>query len=136
MPKPHHNNFNKSDYEIHKNNEFNKKLRSLRKYCPQTYKYLIFEVKNSNNFEKEDGDYEINLPTSNEFKFIYGQIKLKYRIKNKVAIFKDLEPSQFLLDGYKFDLNTYKRIYYRNDKDKFKIDLMLSMKNMEEKINI
>ena len=30
MPRPHHNNFNKTSYDIHKDNEFNKKLRSLK----------------------------------------------------------------------------------------------------------
>ena len=59
---------------------FNKKLKALKKYCPQSYKYLMFRFKKSNFFEKEDGEYEINLPTSKEFKFIYGQIKIKYEI--------------------------------------------------------
>lgn len=130
MPRPYNNNFNKN-YNFYTNNEFNKKLRALKKYCPRAYKYLIFNIKNKNKFEKNEGNYEINLPTSSEFKFLYGQIKLKYYVKNKVPIFTDLEPAQFFLDGYKFDLHTYKRIYYRNDKDKFKIDLMLSMKNMK-----
>ena len=35
---------------------------------------------------------------------------------------------QFLLDGYKSELRTYKSIYYRDEKDKFKIDLMLKIK--------
>ena len=137
MPRPHHNNFNKTISDIHKDNEFNKKLRSLKKYCPQSYKYLIFEFKNGNHFEKEDGEYEINLPTSKEFKFVYGQIKLKYCIKNNAPIYKDLEPSQFFLDGYRFDLHIYKKLYYRNEKDKFKIDLMFELKkggNYERKI--
>ena len=132
MPRPYHNNYNKSINNFGIETDFHKKLRSLKKYCPQTYKYLIFDIKNNNLLEKEDGEYELNLPTSYEFKFLYGQIKLKYCVKNKVRIFKDLEPSQFLLDGYKFDLDIYKKNYYRNDKDKFKIDLLLSMKSADE----
>lgn len=49
----------------------------------------------------------------------------------------DLEPSDFFLDGYRFDLNVYKSFYYRNEKDKFKIDLMFELKkrgNYEQKI--
>ena len=129
MPKPHHNNFNKSNYDIHKDNEFEKKLRALKKYCPQSYKYLIFEFKKSNYFEKSDGEYEINLPTSKEFKFVYGQIKIKYEIKKGIPYYKNLEPSQFLIDGYRFDLDVYKGIYYRNNRDKFMINLFFTQKN-------
>ena len=49
-------------------------------------------------------------------------------MKNKGIKFIDLEPSDFFIDGYRFDLEVYKSIYYRNAKDKFKIDLMLEMK--------
>ena len=110
------------------NNEFNKKLRALKKYCPQAYKHFLFKVNHASNFMKEDGDYVLDLPTSDEFRFIYGQIQLKYSVVNKIPIFKDLEPSQFFLDGYRFDLDVYKSIYYRNEKDKFKINLMFEMK--------
>ena len=114
------------------NNEFNKKLRALKKYCPQAYKHFLFKVNHNSNFIKEDGDYVLDLPTSEEFRFIYGQIQLKYSIVNRIPIFKDLEPSQFFLDGYRFDLDVYKSIYYRNEKDKFKINLMFEMKKERE----
>lgn len=41
---------------------------------------------------------------------------------------ESIEPSQFFLDGYMSSLDTYKGIYYRNKKDKFKIDLVMQMK--------
>lgn len=126
MPKPYHNNFNKYN-NIYKNNEFSKKLSSLKKY-------LIFQFRHYNCFQKENGSYELNLPTSPEFKYIYGQIKLKYCVKDKNIIFKDLEPSQFFMDGYKMELDVYKKFYYRDEKDKFKIDLMLTLKNIKEEI--
>lgn len=113
--------------KIDDNTEFNKKLRALKKYCPQSYKFFIFNIKNKIT-DVTDGDYEINLPTSEEFMFIYGQIKLKYSIQKGKIKYKDLEPSQFFLDGYKFDLDVYKNIYYRNQKDKFKINLMMEIK--------
>lgn len=115
------------DLSLEKASEFNKKVRALKKYCPLAYKYLIFKIDKNDFLKFNDGMYEINLPTAKEFKFLYGQIKLKCFIENKKAIF-DLEPSQFLLDGYKSELRTYKSIYYRNEKDKFKIDLMLKIK--------
>ena len=108
-------------------NDFIKKLRSLKKYCPQAYKFIIFNFKDV-YLDVKDGKYTLNLPTSNEFKVVYGQIKLIYRVKNKTIKFVDLEPTDFLMDGYKFDLKVYKSMFYRNTKDKFKIDLMLEMK--------
>lgn len=110
-------------------NGFNKKIRSLKKYCPSAYKYMIFELKNKKYFlNLNDGIHFINLPTSDEFRFVYGQIKLKVNVLNGNIIYEDIEPSQFFIDGYVSDLDIYKSMYYRNSKDKFKIDLMLEMK--------
>jgi len=129
MSKVYQYNFNNS---ISNDNGFTKKLRSLKKYCPQAYKFAIFKFKD-NYLNVEDGEYSINLPTSMEFKFVYGQIKLIYQVANKVIKFIDLEPSDFFMDGYRFDLEVYKSIYCRNAKDKFKIDLMLEMKRRKNK---
>lgn len=125
MPKLHNNSFNQSSSDIDATNLFNKKMRALKKYCPQAYKYLLFEHQNS----MKDGIYEEKLPTSKEFKFVYGQITIKYEVKNGVPYYKDLEPSQFFIDGYRIDLNVYKGIYYRNNRDKFMINLFLTLKN-------
>lgn len=124
MTKPYINNFNQSFNDINSTNQFNKKLRALKKYCPQAYKYLLFEHQK----EIKDGIYEEELPTSKEFRFIYGQIKLIYSVKNGVITMENIEPSQFLIDGYMSSLEIYKGICYRNKKDKFKIDLFISMK--------
>lgn len=113
------------------NNEFTKKLRALKKYCPQAYKFILFKFKD-NYLNLKDGEYLINLPTTKEFKFVYGQIKLLFKVKNNNIKFINLEPSGFLIDGYRFDLEVYKSIYCRNIKDKFKIDLMFEMKKKEE----
>ncbi len=43
MTKPYINNFNQSFNDINSTNQFNKKLRALKKYCPQAYKDLLFE---------------------------------------------------------------------------------------------
>lgn len=109
-------------------NDFNKKIRSLKTYCPIAYKQLIFRVKKELTTDMKDGTYSKNLETSQEFKFIYGQIKLVYSVKNGIIIMENIEPSQFLLDGYMSSLDTYKGICYRNNRDKFKIDLVMQMK--------
>ena len=131
MSRPYNNNFNKFEHNFCENNMLNKKIKSLKKYCPQAYKYLIFTFKKecSNQY---DGLYEIDLPTTEEFKFVYGQIKLIYKIKNKKIMLIDLKPSDFLMDGHNYDLEVYKSIYYRNSKDKFKIDLFMNRKRGED----
>lgn len=108
-------------------NELNKRLRSLKKYCPQSYKYLIFKFKNNNTFSN-DGEYELELPTSSEFKFIYGVIKVKYIVKSNVPRIIEISPDDFLLDGYLSDLDCYRGMFYRNEKDKFKIDMMYALR--------
>ena len=109
-------------------NDFNKKYRSLRKYCPKSFKYLCFEILKRDNFEQEDGKYLQNIPTFNEFKAVYGQIKLSYSVKNEVVILENLEPSQFFIDGYKRELDTHKGMPFRNSQDKFKINMVMAMK--------
>ena len=130
MPRPYNNNFNKSGNNLSENGILNKKLKSLKKYCPQTYKYLIFTFRKECH-NQNDGIYEIDLPTTREFKFVYGPIKLIYKIRNKKIILIDLEPSDFFIDGYNYDLEVYKSIYYRNSKDKFKIALFMNRKRGE-----
>lgn len=114
-------------------NDFNKKLRALKVYCMRSYKYFVFELTDE-DFESKDGTYSYNLPTSDEFKLIYGQIKLLYTIKNNEIILDDLELVSFFMTGYMKELNTCKGIYYRDDKDKFKINLLNSLKKEEKKI--
>ncbi len=109
-------------------NKFNKELKALRKYCVIAAKYLFFEVIKYDFFEKRNGFYELELPTSEEFKIIYGKIKLKYSVCNGKVIFEDLEPNDFFVDGYKVELESYKGIFYRNEKDIFKINLVMKMK--------
>lgn len=108
-------------------NDFNKKKRSLRKYCPIAYKELLFKTRHE-IVNTTDGIYAKALKTSREFKFIYGQIELVYSVKNGIVTILDIQPSQFLIDGYTSELKTYKGIFYRDKRDMFKIDLLMSMK--------
>lgn len=108
-------------------NDFNKKKRSLRKYCPIAYKELLFRTRHE-IVNMTDGTYKRALKISEEFKFIYGQIKLVYSVKKGIVTILDIQPSQFLIDGYTSELKTYKGIFYRDKRDMFKIDLLMSMK--------
>ena len=112
-------------------NDFNQKIRSLRKYCIRSYKDLTFRFIKQ-DFNKPDGTYEDNIMTPKDFKFVYGQIKVKYFIKNGVLVLVDIEPSDFFKTGYMKDLHEYRGLYYRNRKD---IDKIEFYRNFKEKKN-
>ena len=106
-------------------NEFKKKERALRKYLVSAYKYWIFDVVPKLQKEnKIDGKYEIELPVSNLFKKVYGELKILFTVKNDVVILEDIQPTEILTAMFRKELPTYKGIPYRDAKDKFKIELM------------
>lgn len=108
-------------------NDFNKKARALRKYFMKSYKDLIFNVsKNLKDVNSENGFYEIKLYTDSTFKKVYGDIKIIYQVLDDMAIIKDLEPADFLLDAHAVELNCYKGLPYRNARELFKIKLLLN----------
>lgn len=110
-------------------NDFYKKYKSLKKYCPKAFKYLCFNFfKNVSKNKYEDGKYVENVPTSLEFKKLYGQIQLLYSIKNGSIIIENLNPSDFFLDGHNRDLDVYLGMPYRNERDKFKIQMIMKLK--------
>ncbi len=111
-------------------NDFIKKYRALRIYCPRAFKCLCFEIMNNYLYENEVGKHEIELPTDELFKKVYGPIKLIYSTTDKGIILENIEPSEFLLDGYTYYLDSYKGVPYRNEKDKFKIDFMVGMRGL------
>lgn len=106
-------------------NEFSKKMRAIRRYSMNAYKYWIFEalpiLKREN---KKDGVYELELPVNEVFKKVYGDVKVLFSVKNDVVILEDITPSEMLMNMFMGDLPTYKGIPYRDSKDKFKIDLV------------
>lgn len=114
-------------------NDFRKKQRSLKKYNMQTFKYLTFKYLKSQNLPKEDGHYIVDLPSSKEFEFVYGKVRLHYELRKGIMILENLEPQQFLIDGYMQDLGQYRGMFYRNEADKKKIDFYYKLK---EKVNV
>lgn len=106
-------------------NDFNKKIRAIKRYSMNAYKYWIFEalpiLKKEN---KKDGVYELELPVNEIFKKVYGAVKILFSVKNDVVVLEDITPSEMLMNMFMGDLPTYKGIPYRDSKDKFKIDLI------------
>ena len=115
--------------------ELKKKLRSLRKYCMRSYKDFIFniipELKNTNF---KNGSYKKTLTTDSLFKVVYGEIELVYSVCDGVICLEDLVPSDFFVSGFKRELEVYKGIVIRDEKDIFKVNLLerLSLEKGEE----
>lgn len=112
-------------------NDFNQKVRSLRKYCIRSYKDLTFRFLRQKP-KSIDGDYEEEIMTPKDFKFVYGQIKVKYFIKNGVMVLVDIEPADFFKAGFMKELHEYRGLYYRDRKD---IDKIEFYRNFKEKKN-
>lgn len=108
-------------------NDFIKKYRGLKRYCPRAFKYLVFEIMDKHNYSPEIGKHEIELPTDSKFKMVYGQIKLIYLKTEKAIVLENIQPADILKDGYMYLLNTYRGVPYRNKKDKFKIDMAINL---------
>lgn len=106
-------------------NEFKKRERVLKKYLMRAYKYWIFEaIPKLQKENKIDGKYELELPASELFKKVYGEVKVLFSVKDDVVILEDILPRDILTDMHRKELPAYKGIPYRDEKDKFKIELM------------
>lgn len=110
--------------------DYTKKKRALERYIGKSFRYLVLyaipELKAPN---KADGLYQIDLHADDIFNRAYGNVKLVYSVENDIAIIEDIEPSEFLITGYFQDLDIYKGTPYRDDKDLFKIKVLLGEEN-------
>lgn len=106
-------------------NDFRKKERALRKYLMGAYKYWIFDaVPILQRENKKDGKYELELPVDKLFEKVYGKVKILFSVENDIVIIEDIIPNDILIAMFNRELPSYKGIPYRNEKDKFKIELM------------
>lgn len=113
-------------------NDFTKKQRALQKYFTKCYKYLISNaIPKLKEPNKKDGIYEVELPSGDLFKRVYGPMKLKFSVQNDVAVLEDITPSEFLINCYMKDLPVYNGIPYDTQKDLFKIKLEVKMNGLE-----
>jgi hypothetical protein len=105
--------------------DFSKKEKALRKYMMGAYKYWIFEVvPKLQRTNKIDGKYEITLPVTELFEKVYGKVKVLFSVINDVVLLENIEPSEMLLTMRKKQLPTCYGVPYRNERDKFKIELL------------
>ena len=125
-------------------NEFNKKIRALKKYNMLAYKKLIFDcvpklrdgniqgVAVSKNSKEGIMKYEYKLPTDRMFSQVHGDIILHYTIyeNQKLIMLDTITPEEILSEGHQKELTTYKGVMISKshaERDMFKINLLNSM---------
>ena len=125
-------------------NEFNKKIRALKKYNMLAYKKLIFDcvpklrdgniqgVAVSKNSKEGIMKYEYKLPTDRMFSQVHGDIILHYTIyeNQKLIMLDTITPEEILSEGHQKELTTYKGVMVSKshaERDMFKINLLTSM---------
>ena len=105
--------------------EFKKIERALKKYCGKSYKYYCYKVlPKLKQEQKIDGSYEIDLMGDKAFNKVYGDLKLLFRVENDVATLEKIIPEDILYAGYVKQLNTYKGVPYRDNKDLLKLKVL------------
>lgn len=107
-------------------NDYLKKKRSLEKLLGKSYRYYVkYVIPKLKKPHKKDGLYSIDLQADEIFNKTYGNLKLIYSVKNDIAIIENIEPNDILIAGYFKALDIYKGIPYRDEKDLFKIKILL-----------
>lgn len=108
--------------------DFMKKTRALKKYFMPAYKDLVFEFKEKKLFNLENGRHTYNLKVSKKTELIYGKFQLVYSVENGRVIFEDIKPNGLLLDCYRSYLFIEKGTPCRDERDYFKINVVMLIK--------
>ena len=98
------------------------------------YKDYIFDLLQKLKQGKTIGDeieenlFKVHLQSSDIVEFVYGKSYFTYRIEDdNKAVLLGMEPREFLIAGYKKKLPVYKGVPIVGPKDRFKVDLYLTL---------
>lgn len=115
-------------------NEFRKLERALKTYNMLAYKDYIFDLLQKLKQGKTIGDeieenlFKVHLQSSEIVEFVYGESYFTYRIEDdNKAVLLDMEPREFLIAGHQKELPAYKGVPIAGPKDRFKVDLYLTL---------
>lgn len=116
---------------------FNKLSRSLKTYNMLAYKdFIFFYMKSLRNHgipgeEIEPGRYRCYFRSNEIFDLVYGKPYFEYSVNGAERTLEKLEPEDFLLAGYRTNLESYKGVPIRDARDRFKVDLAMTMSKKE-----
>ena len=115
-------------------NEFRKLEGALKTYNMLAYKDYIFDLLQKLKQGKTIGDeieenlFKVHLQSSEIVEFVYGKSYFTYRIEDdNKAVLLGMEPREFLIAGHKKELPVYKGVPIVGPKDRFKVDLYLTL---------
>ena len=115
-------------------NEFRKLENALKTYNMLAYKDYIFDLLQKLKQGKTIGDeieenlFKVHLQSSEIVEFVYGKSYFTYRIEDdNKAVLLGMEPREFLIAGHKKELPVYKGVPIVGPKDRFKVDLYLTL---------
>ena len=128
-------------FEYLDENDFRKRVRSLRKYNMLAYKKLTFEYypelrkghflgeKVSEDAKAGTINYELKLPTDELSAKVHGEIRVHYTVypDKHVILLTNITPEDILNEGHAAELSTYKGVMISKshpEKDVFKINLL------------
>ncbi len=103
-------------------NEFNKRLSTLRMYNMQALKDIYFKELELEPYE--DNLYRINLTTDKKFRAVYGQVYIICKLENDTLTIIEMEPTDFLKKAFMVVLDTYKGIPVADEKALKKIKFL------------
>lgn len=132
-----------SDYDTSKiikikyddENLFNKYIKAIKTYNMYAYKEFVFSIMGQLRTGHlvgeniKDNLYKCELQSSKIFEFVYGKTYFTYRVEGYTIYLMGMEPKDFLIAGHAIELSTYKGVPIIGPKDRFKVDLYLSMNN-------
>ena len=111
---------------------FPEMLRTLKEFCPLTYRDLMYDKGLRLRDDGKQGINELVLLTSKEFKMLYGPIKLTYLLIGNNVKLLGIEPFEIFMPGF---LKRPKFVYgvpIFNKRDKFKITFLRKMEEKED----
>ena len=120
-------------------NEFRKLENALKTYNMLAYKDYIFDLLQKLKQGKTIGDeieenlFKVHLQSSEIVEFVYGKSYFTYRIEDdNKAVLLGMEPREFLIAGHKKELPVYKGVPIVGPKDRFKVDLYLTLHEVKK----
>lgn len=113
--------------------------RALKKVSEVAYKDLIFNIKKEirrgefNRGPIIDNIYRAQIKIDPIIEAVYGKFEALYELDldNKTYKMLRIEPEDFIMDVHKKILPVYRGIIYRDEKDKFKINIALCNRNRD-----
>ena len=141
---------NTYEFDYLDENDFKKKVRSVRRYDMLAYKKLMYTyypklrkgnflgTEVSKNEKDKEVSYELKIPTDELLKKVHGQIILHYtvRLETSTILLTNITPESILDEGHRAEESPYIGVIISKtnpEKDLFKLNLLKWLLQEEKK---